>query len=300
MSSSSHRHCRYDPATAGWASLPRDILLDVFLKLGPREVMLGAEFACLAWRRTALEEPSLWRRIGMESPSHCWPWRCVNRDIEAVMMSAAVDRAAGQCEAFKGSCDEESLIPLVERAPSLKSLDIELHSIYWGYDDRSGEVLVEALKKLTLLEDLHIYFHYAIDWEQINMLQSVCQAYPRLKKLVMMYASGIVLQRNEDEYNKEPIDGEIPVMGDLHTLELYDCDLSCKGLNAILDSCPALQNLHIDGYFNKQEMVKELKMKCARVKNLTLPGRVKPGPKVDVYYGNYWDGYDSVDEDNDL
>ncbi|CAL5007790.1 unnamed protein product [Urochloa decumbens] len=276
MSSSSDRRCRYDPATGGWASLPRDILLDVFFKLGPREIVLGAEFACWAWRRTALEEPSLWRHIGMESPINCWPWRCVNRDIESAMMSAAVDRAAGQCEAFKGSSDEESLIPLVERAPSLKSLHIEHHSIYWDYDARSGEELVEALKKLTLLEDLQIYFQYAIDWEENNMLQSVCHACPRLKKLVMIYASGIVLELNEDEYCKEPIDGEIPVMDDLHTLELYECDLSCKGLNAILDSCPALQTLHIDGYFNKQEMDQELLMKCARVKNLTLPKRVNP------------------------
>jgi hypothetical protein len=47
-----------------WAALPRDILLDIFLRLGPREVMLGAEFACKPWRSVALEEPVLWRRIG--------------------------------------------------------------------------------------------------------------------------------------------------------------------------------------------------------------------------------------------
>ncbi|CAO2200869.1 unnamed protein product [Urochloa humidicola] len=216
------------------------------------------------------------------------------------MRMAAVDRAAGQCEAFQGSCDEESLISLVERAPSLKSLNIEHHSIYWDYDGQLGEALVEALKKLTLLEDLQICFHYIIDWEGNNMLQSVCQACPRLKKLIMMYASWFELELDEDQYNKEPIDGEIPVMGDLHTLELYECDLSCKGLNAILDSCPALQTLHIDGYFDKQEMDKELLMKCARVKNLTLPERVKSGPKIDVYYGNYHDGCDLVDEDKDL
>ncbi|CAO2187343.1 unnamed protein product [Urochloa humidicola] len=235
MSSSSHRY-RHDPATGGWAALPRAILLNVFLKLGPREVMLGAEFACRAWRRTALEEPTLWRRIGMESPSSCGPWRCIDRTTESAMRLAAVDRAMGQCEAFTGSCDDESLMHLVERAPSLRSLDIEHDIIYCEYDAKSGEVLVEALKKLTLLEDLQIYFKDTIDWEENNMLQSVCQACPRLKKLVIMYASSYDLELNEDQYNKEPIDGEIPVMADLHTLKLYECDLSCKGLNAILDS----------------------------------------------------------------
>jgi len=38
--------------------------------------MLGAEFACKPWRSVALEEPSLWRRVGMENnlDKH-WRWR---------------------------------------------------------------------------------------------------------------------------------------------------------------------------------------------------------------------------------
>ncbi|CAO2200847.1 unnamed protein product [Urochloa humidicola] len=73
------------------------------------------------------------------------------------MVLAAVGRAAAQCEAITASCHDEDLIPLVERAPSLKSLHIKHYC-----DNESGEELVEALNKLTLLEDLHIHFKYAI------------------------------------------------------------------------------------------------------------------------------------------
>ncbi|CAO2209859.1 unnamed protein product [Urochloa humidicola] len=254
-----------------WAALPRSIVLDVFLRLGPREVMLGAEFACKPWRSVALEEPVLWRHVGMDP----WDpfdkrWRCSSDSVERDMKLVAVDRAKGQCEGFKGYCNDEYLLDLVGRAPSLKVLHIEHNSYYY-----SGVELVEALEKLTLLEDLQIDFNYSIDWDE-NMLESVCEACPHIKKLVLMYASCFDLECNEDEFHKEPIDGAIPVMPELHTLGLYDCELSTDGLKAILDSCPLLETLHTDGYFNKRKMDKELRMKCTRIKNLTLDTKKKP------------------------
>ncbi|CAL5007789.1 unnamed protein product [Urochloa decumbens] len=281
MSSSTHGY-RHEPATGRWAVLPRDLLVEVFLKLGPREVMLGAEFACRAWRCAALEEPSLWRRVGREQPIDK-TWRWVSFAVESAMSSAAVDRAAGQCEEFTGSFYDEEVILLVQRAPFLKSLSVVHYSQY-----ESGAYLVVALQKLTVLEDLQIYFEYGLGSYQ-DMLESVCEACPQLKKLVLNYASAFQLGLDEDdEYRKEPIDGPIPVMRNLHTLELDECDLSCNGLNAILDSCPLLQTLSIYGYFNQREMGKELRKKCARVKNLNLLNR--SSPNIDKHYDNYRDG----------
>lgn len=68
--------------------------------------------------------------------------------------------------------------------------------------------------KLTLLEELEIHFKYTFDDWDDNMLQSICQACPHLKKLVVMYASAA---------DVEAIDHEIPMMLKLHTLELYEC-----------------------------------------------------------------------------
>uniref|UniRef100_A0A0A9BTQ8 F-box domain-containing protein n=1 Tax=Arundo donax TaxID=35708 RepID=A0A0A9BTQ8_ARUDO len=253
-----------------WAALPGDILFAVFLKLGPREVMLGAEFACTAWRRVALEEPSLWRRIGWD--------RIIDSRVgvgvgeEMAMARVALARTAGQCEAFKGFCEGDDLTNLVERAPSLKSLFLRDYS-----DDQSSELLIVALRKLPLLQDLQIYisdYIYPID----NQLQSVCQACPHLKKLALTYAAS---------YDAESIDRGIPLMRELCSLELYQFDLSVNGLNTILDNCPLLEYLHVGGYFNQRKMDTELRVKCARVKKLTLPTRQKPAYKSAECYMPY-------------
>ncbi|TVU02057.1 hypothetical protein EJB05_52423, partial [Eragrostis curvula] len=263
-----------DPAAPrDWAALPYRILLDVFLKLGPREVMLGAEFACTAWRRVAVEEPALWRRVGWEDPMDFDRYRCFHVSVRMAMAWVAVARAAGQCEAFKGDLEEEDLPHLVERAPSLRRLYLDYFS-----DGDSVEELVVALKKLPLLEDLQLslsFFALHMDGEH-NVLQCICQVCPGLKTLVVMYASYTDPEYDAEGYPKEPIDGGITVMPNLRSLELYDCDLSVKGLNDILDNCPLLESLVIYGYFNNGEMDKDLMGKLARLKNLSLPTVVAP------------------------
>ncbi|TVU50382.1 hypothetical protein EJB05_01752, partial [Eragrostis curvula] len=55
-------------AVSGWACLPCDILLDIFLRVGHRDVLLGAGVVCAAWWRLARDEPALWRRIDPTLP----------------------------------------------------------------------------------------------------------------------------------------------------------------------------------------------------------------------------------------
>lgn len=92
-----------------WAAeLPRDVLLGVFLRLGSREIMRGAELACAPWRRAAVGEPALWRTVDMATVRLWSPgWR--------QMVRAAVNRSAGQCVSFAGPADDDSLLYLVER-----------------------------------------------------------------------------------------------------------------------------------------------------------------------------------------
>ena len=91
-----------------WAALPQDILLTVFLKLGPCEIMQGAELVCTMWWRIAVDEPLLWRSIDMGMVSTLSP-------VGRAVACAALDRGAGQCESFSGSCDDDMLPYLVER-----------------------------------------------------------------------------------------------------------------------------------------------------------------------------------------
>jgi hypothetical protein len=104
MASSNIRRCR----RRDWAGLPRDVLCIIFLKLGTRQIMRGAEFACTAWRSVALKEPALWRRIHLLMIRRkCKAWR--------PMLRAALDPAAGRCVAFTGPCDNHSLLDIAER-----------------------------------------------------------------------------------------------------------------------------------------------------------------------------------------
>jgi hypothetical protein len=112
MPSSSRRHEKGSPPeeeARDWAALPRDILVGVFLRLGPcHEVMLGAERVCTAWRRVAVGEPELWRYIEMTKTTVL----DVSWNHRPEMTSAAMDRSRGQCEAFAGPVDEDFLIYL--------------------------------------------------------------------------------------------------------------------------------------------------------------------------------------------
>ena len=82
--------------------------------LGPAEIMRGAERACAAWRRVAVDDPALWRRIDMGTG--VLPFSSGGRAaVHAATDRAAMDRAAGECEAFSGPCDNHLLFYLVRR-----------------------------------------------------------------------------------------------------------------------------------------------------------------------------------------
>ena len=63
----------------------------------------------------------------------------------------------------------------------------------------------------------------------------------------------------------------ITVMSELRSLELLHYNLTAAGLTAIIDSCPLLESLNVTGGYIIHMMDQELRAKCARVKNLSLP-----------------------------
>ncbi|OEL38196.1 hypothetical protein BAE44_0000785 [Dichanthelium oligosanthes] len=164
-----HSPAPIPPEARDWAALPRDILFDVFLRLGPcSEIMRGAEFACTDWRRVAVDEPALWRRADLTVVQ-------TRHASRLAMARPAVDWSAGQCEAFSGTLDADSLLYLVERTP-LKSLHLPDTEV-------ADEVFNVALKILQDLEISTAYYYY----EAANLFESVCKACPHLKKLRLTF-----------------------------------------------------------------------------------------------------------------
>ncbi|AQL04432.1 F-box protein SKIP19 [Zea mays] len=267
MPSSSRRHGgrhraeppSHSPAPSeprDWTALPQDILITVFLKLGPREIMLGAEFVCTTWRRVAVGEALLWRRIDMISAFY---------PARRSMARVALDRSAGQCEAFWEFCDSEMLLYLVKSQ------------------------LVAVLKKLPLLEDLEVspslYF-----CSTETFLEYVFQACPLLRKLRIRFRTGGYYCG--DDWMMNEIIGTFTRMSELRSLALLDCDLTAEGLTAILDHSPVLEDLYITGYFDGI-MDAELCAKCAKVKKLTLPdisdSDEEESDEEEYYWGVYYE-----------
>jgi len=176
------------------------------------------------------------------------------------------------------------------RAPCLKSLHLSRF-------DGPNEALEVALKKIPLLEELEVsplYFSSGTE----NLLESVCQACPLLTKLKMTFSTVPVHDGYYDEdLIREKIKGIATTMCELRTLELLDCALGAEGLIAILDYCPALESLYISGFFDG-EMDTELRAKCARVKNLTIPDGGSDSSAEDYYPFDdceWGDEFDQID-----
>ena len=42
-------------------------------RAGPTEIMRGMERVSAAWRRVTVDDPALWRRIGIDTGAFCFP-----------------------------------------------------------------------------------------------------------------------------------------------------------------------------------------------------------------------------------
>ncbi|CAL5075361.1 unnamed protein product [Urochloa decumbens] len=96
------------PPERDWAELPLDLICYVFRHLGPVELLIGgAAGVCRSWRRTARDEPELWRHVDIRG----YATRCIRSHVPiGALVRAAVRLGAGQCEAFWGDTGDDDLI----------------------------------------------------------------------------------------------------------------------------------------------------------------------------------------------
>ncbi|KAF7033187.1 hypothetical protein CFC21_044306 [Triticum aestivum] len=155
-----------------WAALPVTALRAIFKRL-QTDVLRGTGpgLACASWRRAAVEDPLLWRRIDLASDED------MQRDGPVgweAMACAAVDRSAGLCESFRGRVDGDFLVYLADRAPLLKSLHVTS-----SFDMDHNKLGALAMEKLPLLERLVV----AKGFFDERMLCAVLDHCPRLRLL---------------------------------------------------------------------------------------------------------------------
>jgi hypothetical protein len=93
--------------TRDWAALPGDVLWTILSLVPQDDILRTAGLVCASWRRLALDEPLLWRRIDLPAekdkdgnPPATWKARAC----------AAVRRSAGRCESFRGRVNRDFLL----------------------------------------------------------------------------------------------------------------------------------------------------------------------------------------------
>ncbi|XBI32413.1 hypothetical protein VPH35_055866 [Triticum aestivum] len=114
-----------------WAALPGTALRAILERL-QTDVLRGTGpvLACASWRRAAVEDPLLWRRIDLASDEDgdedaAAGWRAMAR--------AAVDRSAGRCESFRGRVNGDFLVYLADKYLTL----LEQLVVAGGYFDHA-------------------------------------------------------------------------------------------------------------------------------------------------------------------
>ncbi|PNT62525.1 LOW QUALITY PROTEIN: hypothetical protein BRADI_4g04775v3 [Brachypodium distachyon] len=142
---------------ADWSALPHDVLAAIFARLPVDELLLsapgGAGAVCRSWRDAA-KDPATWRSVDMSvMPLNTTRGSTTRISARSIAM-AAVDRSAGQLEAFRGVylvTDEllHTTSPKAAfRSPSLKSLAVTGSN---GVTSQGLEAVVDGCPRLECL-----------------------------------------------------------------------------------------------------------------------------------------------------
>ncbi|KAL6622868.1 hypothetical protein ACP70R_032747 [Stipagrostis hirtigluma subsp. patula] len=195
------------------------------------------------------------------------------------MALAAVGRSAGQCEAFWSRADEEVLLYLADRAPSLKSLRVTPHN------DVSSEAFIEIIKKFPLLEELQlvlksdVYNHATKHKERstyswAELLQSACASCSHLQHFTVRHVGREWHAAGYYQWKSSPKPFSIPTMHSLHSLKLYGGSFTKDVVINIVEHCPSLKSLDISDVPCLDPRDDDLRNKCSRIKDLSFPSEV--------------------------
>ncbi|KAF9609903.1 hypothetical protein IFM89_018996 [Coptis chinensis] len=242
--------------TTNWLDLPEDVMITIFMKLGPFEVFYSAQGVCSSWRNLA-KEPRIFRSIVISRRQ----WSRFGKYYPN-LAKQAVDRSCGEVAeiSFVGwDWDCCWFLQYIADQPNMvKRLRME----HWS--KTSDVLLIKYVTKFPLLEELELKRYY-FSREEIKELGRCC---PKLKYLRL-------------EENLASLFGEAKCTGDedafaiaesmpqlRHLTLLVNC-LSNDGLRAIIDGCPYLEYLELRQWHIKFEV--ELIEKCvSRIRDVRL------------------------------
>ncbi|PIA26141.1 hypothetical protein AQUCO_09700009v1 [Aquilegia coerulea] len=222
-----------------WLDLPTDVMLLIFMKLGPVEIILNAQYVCSLWRKLA-KEPHLFHAIIV--PHHQHHFHCCNEATGLrkfdMFFEEAIVRSCGQLVklSFENFLTQELLLQVVSKPNSLKSLRIGMEV---GY---SLNGFFEIIKRLPLLEELDVGNGF-YTCHQFEVISFFC---PKLKHLRVEYYCGSPYEPRDYDEHAFAIAKNMP---HLHSLHLIRSAMTNKGLQAIQEGFPKLKYLDLRSCF---------------------------------------------------
>ncbi|KAL8461031.1 hypothetical protein ACS0TY_032493 [Phlomoides rotata] len=279
-----------------WIELPEDITANILKRLGAVEILKSAQKVCTTWRKVS-HDPSMWRVIDLRNPEHFM-------EQYDLICRQAVDRSQGQLVDLSLTYfgDDELINYVAYRSSHLKHLTLQ------DCIDISGEGLVEAVKKLPHLEELHLIIMPTVQAEDIINIGISC---PMLKSFSFNdRGSKQPIPEHyfteEDEFTESSNEFGQAIassMPNLCHLSLFANWMKNEGLEAILDSCPHLESLDLRQCFRLDLKQGALGKRCSeQIKHVKYPKDSISDIKWVVdwgaahLYGSPFSDYDSLDD----
>ncbi|MFS7913300.1 putative F-box domain, leucine-rich repeat domain superfamily, F-box-like domain superfamily [Helianthus anomalus] len=254
--------------TRNLLELPSDLMVNILQRIGVVDILENAQKVCTAWREIC-KDPAMWTVVSMV----CFSGQ--SRPTCQEMCKHVVDRSQGQlyvaeryefllfsiftncfCQlewlgatllVFKSNLVIRPLCFFsVNKSSQLRRLEI----VYYF-----GQTLSEALKKLSLLEEL-ILVNIKMSQKDIEVVGCNC---PLLKTLVLN-EKAFGLSDAEEDVVAVAIGKNLP---NLTHLELIGNSMTNVGLQAILDGCCHLESLDLSRCFNF-DLKGALRKRCLR------------------------------------
>ncbi|KAL3833688.1 hypothetical protein ACJIZ3_008424 [Penstemon smallii] len=252
-----------------WTELPRDVTANILQRLGPKEILKSAQKVCTTWKDVCAD-PAMWRVIDMKNLDY---HNMYDLEIE-IMCRDAVDRSQGQLT--------EITIEVFGTDDLIRYISERLRSLQLGFCDYiTGDGLIEAVKNLPLLEELHLYPYYM--GSAVALIETVGRSCLHLKSLKLIHR-WVLCPPRWVLFPPPACDLEaLAIAG--HMPELHG------GLQAILDGCPNLESLDLRQCFNL-DFGGNLRRLCdLRIEDFRAPG----DDVIDVEYLTIYDDYDDDD-----
>ncbi|WOG96154.1 hypothetical protein DCAR_0415485 [Daucus carota subsp. sativus] len=240
------------PPSRNWLELPPELTASIFHRVGAIDVLMNARKVCRTWRQLC-SDPEMWRVVDLRYTGDL----C---DIDLRKMARkALEMSAGHLVdlTVRHFADDELLNFIADRSSQLRRVSlISCFSI-------TSDGLSEMVKKLPLLEDLHLY-RIHVSKQAIEVAGKHCTQLKSFK-----------LNSQDYGYSNIGCDEEAVAIAEnmhgLRHLQLFGNKITTDGLLAILEKCPHLESLDLRRCLNVANLEPDLlKRLSQQMKDLRL------------------------------